>query len=152
MESYKMSTTPNPQTSRTKKKGGRKSNATKLAHKKFHWILKQVPFDARMSKLAVRACMVVCDHVSLDHGGQAIIGQDFIAQKLGVRREAANRALREAVAFGHLESIRRGRDHANAYRLVLKDEAQAAESQASTSPHDVRLNEAANAAVKERSP
>jgi len=120
----------------------RKSNATKLAHKKFHWLLKQVALGPRMSALAYCACMVVCDHVSLDHGGQAIIGQDTVAKKLGVRREAANRALREAVALGHLEAIRRGRDRANAYRMVLKDEAQAADdvtdSVTSKAPHDVR--------------
>jgi hypothetical protein len=120
-----MSTANNPKTK--KKTKGRKSNATKLAHKKFRWLLKQVALDPRMPLLALRACMVVCDHASLDHNGQAIIGQDIIAKKLGVWRQQVSSALRQAVALGHLEAIRRGRDHANAYRMVLKDELPAAD-------------------------
>ena len=120
-----MSTANNPKTK--KKTKGRKSNATKLAHKKFRWLLKQVALDPRMPLLALRACMVVCDHASLDHNGQAIIGQDIIAKKLGVWRQQVSSALRQAVALGHLEAIRRGRDHANAYRMVLKDEVRAAD-------------------------
>jgi hypothetical protein len=152
-----MSTANNPQTK--KKTKGRKSNATKLAHKKFRWLLKQVALDPRMPLLALRACMVVCDHASLDHSGQAIIGQDLIAKKLGVWRQQVSSALRQAVALGHLEVIRRGRDHANAYRMVLKDELPATDnvgknptSEAQKPPHDVRGSQtssmSANADIK----
>src|SRR5262249_16437150 len=75
---------------------------------------------------------------SLDHGGGTIVGQDTLARELGVERETLNRALRAAVALGHLESIRRGRDKPNAYRMVLKDEADdVGKSQTSDAPYDV---------------
>jgi hypothetical protein len=130
---------------KAKKNKGRKSKATELAHRKFRW-LKQLSADPLIPLLALRACMVVCDHASLDHNGQAIIGQGTIAKKLGVWRQQVSSALRQAVALGHLEVIRRGRDHANAYRMVLKDEVQAAAdddvgksptSKAPKPPHDV---------------
>src|SRR5262249_12063826 len=115
----------------------KKSNATKLAHKKFRW-LEQLSADPNISLPSLRACIQVCAHASLDHGGSAIVGQDTIA---AVQRETVNRALRLAVALGHVEVIRRGRDHANAYRMVLKDEAQAADdvgkNPTSKAPHDV---------------
>jgi hypothetical protein len=109
--------------SKTKTKS-RKSNATKLAYKKFRFI-EQVITDSRLSLLATRAAIFVGSRCSLDHGGQAIIGQDKIAERLDAWRQDVSQALRQAVALGHLEIIRRGRDHANAYRMVLKDEASA---------------------------
>jgi hypothetical protein len=135
----------NPQTSRTssKKKGGRKSNATKLAHRKFRFI-EQVIADSRLSPLATRVAIFVGSRCSLDHGGQAIIGQDKIAEKLNAWRQDVSQALRQVVAFGHIEIIRRGRDHANAYRMVLRDELPAADdvtdSVTSSPPHDVGKN------------
>src|SRR5262249_24565418 len=111
--------THNPQTK--KKTKGRKSNATKLAHKKFRFI-EHVIADPSLCPLATRAAIFVGCKCSLDHGGQAIIGQDKIAEKLGAWRQDVSQALRQAVALGHLQLIRRGRDHANAYRMVLKDE------------------------------
>jgi hypothetical protein len=133
--------TSNPKTK--KKTKGRKSNATKLAHKKFRFI-EQVIADSRLSPLATRAAIFVGCRCSLDHGGQAIIGQDKIAERLGAWRQDVSQALRQAVALGHLELIRRGRDHANAYRMVLKDELPAADdvtdSVTSSPPHDVGKN------------
>jgi hypothetical protein len=111
---------PTAKSQKTKKKG-RRSNATKLAHKKFRWF-EQLSDDPDLPLLALRACLKLASKCSLDNGGVAIIGQDTLAKKLGVWRQQVNRALRQAIARGHLESIRRGRDHANAYRLVLKDE------------------------------
>jgi hypothetical protein len=108
-----------------------KSNATKLAHKKFRWF-EQLAADTRMPLLALRACIVIGSKCSLDGGGVAIIGQDKIAEKLGVWRQAANQALRQAIALGHLEAIQRGRNKPNGYRMVLKDEA------AETAGADVR--------------
>jgi hypothetical protein len=112
--------TANPQTKR--RKSHRKSNATKLAHKKFRWF-EQLAADPEMPVLALRACIVVGSKCSLDGGGVAIIGQSTIAGKLGVWRQAANQALRQAIALGHLEAIQRGRNKPNGYRMVLKDEA-----------------------------
>jgi hypothetical protein len=138
---------------KTKTKG-RKSNATKLAHKKFRFI-EQVVRDTRLSPLALRAAIFVGCRCSLDHGGQAIIGQDKIAERLSTWRQNVSQALRQAVVLGHLELIRRGRDHANAYRMVLWDEAQPAQqsqpaqqpqavqqpqTKARTTPHDVGKN------------
>jgi hypothetical protein len=113
----------------TKKNKGRKSNATKLAYKKFRFI-EQVITDSRLSLLATRAAIFVGSKCSLDNGGTAIIGQDKIAERLDAWRQDVSRALRQAAAFGHIEIIRRGRDHANAYRMVLKDEASASKTAA----------------------
>src|SRR6516165_3861306 len=99
--------TSNPKTK--KKTKGRKSNATKLAHKKFRFI-EQVIADSRLSPLATRVTIYVGSRCSLDHGGQAIIGQDKIGEKLGAWSQNVNEALKQAVALGHLEIIRRGRD------------------------------------------
>jgi hypothetical protein len=114
-----------------KKNKSRKSNATKLAHRKFRW-LEQLAADSRISLLALRACILVGSKCSLDGGGVAIIGQETLAGKLGVWRQAANQALRQAIALGHLEAIQRGRNKPNGYRMVLKDEA------AETAAADVR--------------
>jgi hypothetical protein len=111
---------------RRRKSGkNRKSNATLLAHRKFRWI-EQLSTDHRLPVLALRACIQLSAHMSLDHNGSAIIGQDKIAKKLNAWRQDVSQALREAAALGHLEIIRRGRDHANGYRMVLQDEASAA--------------------------
>ena len=115
----------------TRRRKPRKSNATKLAHKKFRRF-EQLAADTRMPLLALRACIVIGSKCSLDGGGVAIIGQDKIAEKLGVWRQAANQALRQAIALGHLEAIQRGRNKPNGYRMVLKDEA------AETAGTDVR--------------
>jgi hypothetical protein len=109
-----------------RRKLGKKTNATKLAHKKFRW-LKQLALDPDLPLLSLRACILINDRANLDHGGGTIVGQDTLARELGVERETLNRALRAAVALGHLESIRRGRDKPNAYRMVLKDEVRAAD-------------------------
>ena len=47
----------NPKASK-KKGGGRKSNATKLAHKKFRWF-EQLAADPDMPLLALRACILI---------------------------------------------------------------------------------------------
>jgi hypothetical protein len=123
-----------------KKAKGRKSNATKLAHKKFRW-LRQLRAEPLMPRLGLRICLEISDRTNLDYDGAVIIAQDSWAERYGVCRETFNRTLRRVVALGYLQSIRRGRDRPNAYRIVLKDEAQAADdvckSQASTPPHDV---------------
>jgi hypothetical protein len=108
---------------------GRKSNATKLAHKKFRWF-EQLAADPGMPLLALRACLVIGSKCSLDNGSTAIIGQDKIAEVLDAWRQDVSQAVRQAAALGHIEIIRRGRDHANAYRMVLKDEASASKTAA----------------------
>ena len=123
--------TANPQTSR-RRKPRKKSNATILAHRKFCW-LEQLSADPLMPLLSLRVCIQIAARANLDHGGVAVIAQDTLAAKFGVQRETINRALRSAVELGHLESIRRGRDKPNGYRMVLKDEAKAAQQ----APHDV---------------
>jgi hypothetical protein len=122
--------TANPQTKRRKPR--KKSNATLLAHRKFRW-LEQLSADPLVPLLSLRVCIQIAARANLDHGGVAIIAQDTLAKKFGVFRETINRALRSAVELGHLESIRRGRDKPNGYRMVLKDETQAAQQ----APHDV---------------
>src|SRR5262249_54247274 len=105
-----------------RRKPHKNSNATKLAHKKFRWF-EQLAADPNISLLALRACLLVGSRCSLDSGGVAIIGQETLAGKLGVWRQQVNPALRQAIALGHLEAVRRGRNKPNGYRMVLKDEA-----------------------------
>jgi hypothetical protein len=122
--------TANSQTKRRKSR--KKSNATILAHRKFRW-LEQLSADPLVPLLSLRVCIQIAARANLDHGGVAVIAQDTLAAKFGVQRETINRALRSAVELGHLDSIRRGRDKPNGYRMVLKDETQAAQQ----APHDV---------------
>jgi hypothetical protein len=107
------------------RKSGKKSNATKLAHKKFRWH-RQLRADPEMSRLGMRICLEISDRSNLDYDGAVVIAQDTWAERYDVCRETFNRALRRIVALGHLESIRRGRDRPNAYRMVIRDEVQTA--------------------------
>jgi hypothetical protein len=106
-----------------RRKPGKKSNATKLAHKKFRW-QQQLRAEPKMTLLGMRICLEISDRSNLDYNGAVIIAQDTWAEKYGVRRESLNRTLRRIVALGHLQSIRRGRDRPNAYRMVLKEQVQ----------------------------
>ena len=129
----------------SRRKPRKKSNATLLAYRKFRW-LDQISVDPRLSPLCLRACMQIAFRCSFDNGGAAVISQGTIAKKLGAWREAVSRALQEAVALGHLEAVRRGRNKPSSYRMLLKDEGQATEVQAADDVCKSQTSEATEAA------
>lgn len=91
-----------------------KINATKLER----WLL-QIACDRHVPKLSLRACMqIACWSYFNNSGDIAVFERDALAAKLSVRKEAINRALRGAVALGYLESMPRGPDEPDAYRMV----------------------------------
>jgi hypothetical protein len=114
--------------------------AREFTGQKFRW-LEQIARDRQLPGLAAAVAIELCPTFNREQNGEGWKGQDTIARKLGVRREAVNRVLTAMVARGHLTSKRRGRNHTNLYSFILKDEAEptrCAQARTSSGADDVR--------------
>jgi hypothetical protein len=118
-----------------------------LAATKFKFLERIADDTANLPPLAAAVAIAISRECKLAHSGGAEVSQQQIADVLGVKREAVNRAIAALVARGHLNSVRRGRDNPNLYFMAVAPGSRCAQSR--TSSPKPRPNRASRCAQNE---
>jgi hypothetical protein len=93
-----------------------------FAADKFRW-LRQIALDPDLPPLASRFAILLAEFCfNIEYDGEGWAGQDWLAAKLGCRREAVNRLFALLVKHGHLTYKRGGWGDTNRYRMAFKEE------------------------------